>query len=73
MLIIQAVNVAGAAISFPLPLIDFANANEGQSTDPKMFVEQQQPQKLQDKSQKRADEALKKLESQSGPAPATRR
>jgi hypothetical protein len=66
MLTIQAVNVAGAAISFPLPLVDFAKANEGPSTDPKAFVEQQQPQKLQDELQKRADEALKKLESQGG-------
>ena len=65
-LTIQAVNVAGAAISLPLPLVDFAKANEGPPTDPKVFVEQQQPQKLQDELQKRADEALKKLESQGG-------
>jgi invasion protein IalB len=72
MLTIQAVNVAGAAISFPLPLVDFAKANEGPSTDAKVFVEQQRPLKLQDELQKRADEALKKLESQGGAPPATR-
>jgi invasion protein IalB len=68
MLTIQAINVAGAALSFPLPLVDFAKANEGRPTDPKVFEEQQQPQqqekKLQDELQRRADEALKKVESQ---------
>jgi len=68
MLTIQAINVAGAALSFPLPLVDFAKANEGPPTDPKVFEEQQQPQqqekKLQDELQRRADEALKKVESQ---------
>ena len=71
MLTIQAINLAGAAISFPLPLVDFAKANEGPPTDPKVFEEQQK--KLQDELQKRADEARKKLESQGGvtasPAP----
>jgi invasion protein IalB len=68
MLTIQAINLAGAAISFPLPLVDFAKANEGPPTDPKVFEEQQK--KLQDELQKRADEARKKLESQGGAAPA---
>jgi invasion protein IalB len=67
MLTIQAVNVAGAVISFPLPLVDFAKANEGPPTDRKVFEVQQQPRhekKLQDELQRRADEALKKVESQ---------
>lgn len=70
-LTIQAINLAGAAISFPLPLTDFKKANEGPPTDPKVFEEQQK--KLQEELQKRADEARKKLETQGGgaaPAPA---
>jgi invasion protein IalB len=71
MLTIQAINLAGSAISFPLPLVDFAKANEGPPTDPKVFEEQQK--KLQDELQKRADEARKKLESQGGAAAAPAR
>jgi invasion protein IalB len=48
MLIIEAINLAGTPISFPLPLVDshlggnsFAGANEGPPTDPKVFEEQQ--------------------------------
>jgi invasion protein IalB len=67
MLTIQAINLAGSAISFPLPLVDFAKANEGPPTDPKVFEEQQK--KLQDELQKRADEARKKLEGQGAAAP----
>src|SRR5260370_4283981 len=70
MLTIQAINLAGAAISFPLPLVDFAKANEGPPTDPKVFEEQQK--KLQDELQKRADEARKKLEGPGGAAAPTR-
>jgi len=66
MLTIQAINLAGSAISFPLPLVDFAKANEGPPTDPKVFEEQQK--KLQDELQKRADEARKKLEAQGAPS-----
>jgi invasion protein IalB len=68
LLTIQAINLAGAAISFLLPLVDFAKANEGPPTDPKVFEEQQK--KLQDELQKRADEARKKLEG--GAAAPTR-
>ena len=71
MLTIQAINLAGSAISFPLPLVDFAKANEGPPTDPKVFAEQQK--KLQDEMQKRADEARKKLNSQGGAASASTR
>ncbi len=68
MLTIQAINLAANAISFPLPLQDFAKANEGPPTDPKVFEEQRK--KLQEELQKRADEARKRLESQGGAAPA---
>jgi len=71
-LTIQAINLAGSAISFPLPLADFAKAHDGPPTDPKVFEEQQK--KLQEELQKRAEEARKKLESQGGQTttPATR-
>lgn len=62
MLAVQAINLAGNAISFPLPLVDFAKANEGPPTDPKVFEEQQK--KLQEELQKRAEEARKKLQAQ---------
>ncbi|MBV9969353.1 MAG: invasion associated locus B family protein [Xanthobacteraceae bacterium] len=69
---VQAINLAGTQVSFPVPLVDFQKANDGPPTDPKVFEEQQK--KLQDELQKRADEARKKLESQGGapqtPAPA---
>jgi invasion protein IalB len=67
MLTIQAINLAGSAISFPLPLGDFAKANEGPPTDPKVFEEQQK--KLQEELQKRAEEARKKLEQGAPAAP----
>jgi invasion protein IalB len=72
MLQIQAINLAAAAITFPLPLSDnsgnsFQKANEGPPTDPKVFEEQQK--KLQEDLQKRADELRKKLESQGGAPP----
>jgi invasion protein IalB len=66
-LTIQAINLAGAAISFPLPLAEFAKANEGPPVDPKVFEEQQK--KLQEELQKRAEEARKKLEQSGGQAP----
>ena len=72
MLQIQAINLAAAAITFPLPLTDtsgnsFMKANEGPPTDPKVVEEQQK--KLQEDLQKRADELRKKLESQGGTPP----
>jgi invasion protein IalB len=72
MLQIQAINLAAAAITFPLPLADnsgnsFLKANEGPPTDPKVFEEQQK--KLQEDLQKRADELRKKLESQGATPP----
>jgi invasion protein IalB len=66
-LAVQAINSTGQPISLVLPLADFAKANEGPPTDPKVFEEQQK--KLQDELQRRADEARKKLESQQGGQP----
>jgi len=72
-LLVEAVNMAGNAFGFPVPLTDssgnsFVKANEGPPTDPKVFEEQQK--KLQEELQKRAEEARKKLEGQGGaPAP----
>jgi invasion protein IalB len=70
-LVLQAVNLADKPLSLPLALSDsagnsFARANEGPPTAPKVFEEQQK--KLQEELQKRADEARKRLESQSGGA-----
>jgi invasion protein IalB len=70
MLTVQAINLAGSAISFRLPLIDFAKAIEGPPTDPKVFAAQQK--KLQDEMQKRADEARKKLKGQGTASASTR-
>jgi invasion protein IalB len=68
MLTIQAINLAGSAISFPVTLVDFAKANEGPPTDPKVFAAQQ---KNLDE-QKHADEARKKLKSQGTVSASTR-
>jgi invasion protein IalB len=72
MLQIQAINLAAATITFPMPLSDnsgnsFQKANEGPATDPKVFDVQQK--NLQGDLQKRADELRKKLESQGGTPP----
>jgi invasion protein IalB len=64
MLTIQAINLAGAMMNFPLPLVDFAKVNEGPPTDPTVFEEQQK--KLQDEIQKRTNEARNKPEGQAG-------
>ncbi|HVG50937.1 MAG TPA: invasion associated locus B family protein [Xanthobacteraceae bacterium] len=63
---VQAININGSQISFPVPLAEFAKANEGPPSDPKKYEEEQQ--KLQADLQKRAEEQRKKLESQ-GQAP----
>jgi invasion protein IalB len=41
-LTLQAINLAGQAISFPMPLANFKKANEGPPTDPKAFQQQQE-------------------------------
>jgi invasion protein IalB len=71
MLQLQAINLAGNAVSFPLPLVDasgnsFRKAHEGPPTDPKVFEEQQK--KLQEDLQKRAEELRKKYAAQQGGA-----
>src|SRR5260370_29389294 len=72
MLQIQAINLAAAAITFPLPLADtsgnsFMKANEGPPTDPKVFEEQQT--KLQEDLHNPADDLRNNLESQGGTPP----
>jgi invasion protein IalB len=72
MLQIQAINLAAATMTFPMPLSDnsgnsFQKANEGPATDPKVFDVQQK--NLQGDLQKRAEELRKKLESQGGTPP----
>jgi invasion protein IalB len=64
-MVLQAFNLNGQVASFAFPLVDFAKANEGPPTDPKVLEEQQK--KLQDELQRRADEARKKLEQQQQP------
>jgi len=60
--VLQGINLPGQAASYPIPLVDFAKANEGPPTDPKEFEEKQK--KLQEELQKKAEEARKKLEQQ---------
>ena len=48
---LQGINLPGQAASYPIPLAEFAKANEGPATDPKKFEEDQK--KLQDELQKR--------------------
>lgn len=64
-LTLQGINLPGQAASYEIPLADFAKANDGPPTDPKVFEEQQR--KLQDELQRRAEEARKKLQSGSPP------
>jgi hypothetical protein len=60
-LTVQAINGANQPISLPLPLAEFAKANDGPPTDPKELEAQQK--KLQDQLQERAEKARKELES----------
>jgi invasion protein IalB len=62
---LQGINLPGQAASYPLPLGDFAKANEGPATDPKKFEEDQR--KLQEELQRRAEEARKRLERNGQP------
>jgi invasion protein IalB len=63
-LTLQGINLPGQAASYMLPLADFAKANEGPATDPKVFEEQQK--KLQEELQRKAEEARKKLQTTPG-------
>ncbi len=64
---VQAININGSQISFPVPLTEFQKANEGAPSDPKKYEEEQA--KLQAELQKRAEEQRKKLEAQGQAAP----
>jgi len=66
--VLQGINLPGQAASYPIPLADFAKANEGPPTDPKEFEARQE--KLQQELQKKAEDARKKLEQKNGAAPA---
>ena len=61
-LTVQAINLGGNQVGFPVPLADFKKANEGAPMDPKVYEEQQK--KVQDDLQKKADDLRKKLEAQ---------
>src|SRR5262245_50798876 len=65
---VQAVSASsGQGFTLTMPLGDFAKAYDGPPTDPKVFEEQQK--KLQEELQRRAEEARKKLEQGTPPAP----
>ena len=68
---LQGINLPGQAASYPIPLAEFAKANEGPATDPKKFEEDQK--KLQEELQKRAEQARERLQKQNGGAPAPSR
>jgi invasion protein IalB len=66
---VQAINLGGTQISFPVPLGDFAKVNEGAPMDPKELEAREK--KMQEDLQKKGEEMRKKLEQQ-GQAPATK-
>ncbi len=74
--LVQGINYDGSAISVPVPLTEFAKANEGAPADPKVLEERQKKQeealkKLGEQRKKEAEDARLKLEqSQKGQAPA---
>ena len=70
-IVLQGINLPGQAASYPIPLTDFAKANEGPPTDPKVFEEQQR--KLQEELQKKAEDARKRLEQGTPATPAPTR
>jgi len=61
-MVVQAINLPGNQVGFPVPLADFKKVNEGAPMDPKKYEEDQK--KVQDELQKKADELRKKLEAQ---------
>ena len=54
----QGINAQGKAVSFILPLADFAKAHDGPPMDPKVFEEQQR--KLQEQLNRGAEDNGKK-------------
>jgi invasion protein IalB len=65
---VQAINLGGNQVGFPVPLADFKKVNEGAAMDPKKYEEDQK--KVQDELQKKADDLRKKLEQQAPPPAA---
>jgi invasion protein IalB len=57
---LQTINLGGQPASYPLPLEEFAKANEGPASDPKVLEAQQQ--KLEQELQRKADEVRSKLQ-----------
>ncbi len=56
---LQTINLGGEPASYALPLDEFAKANEGPATDPKVLEAQQK--KLEEELQRKAEEARNKL------------
>ncbi|HEX2655617.1 MAG TPA: invasion associated locus B family protein [Xanthobacteraceae bacterium] len=65
-LLLQGINLPGQAASYPLPLAEFAKANEGPPTDPKVLEEQQT--KLRQELEARAKKAQEELQKRQGAA-----
>lgn len=63
---LQTINLGGQPANYPLPLEDFAKANEGPASDPKVLEAQQQ--KLEQELQRKAEEARGKLGNPPAPA-----
>jgi invasion protein IalB len=63
---LQTINLGGQPANYPLPLADFAKANEGPASDPKVLEAQQQ--KLEQELKRKAEEARGKLGNQPAPA-----
>lgn len=61
---IQAINDQRQAVSYLLPLADFAKAHDGPPTDPKVLEEQrkEQQKKMENELLKRGEEAQKKMQ-----------
>ena len=57
---LQTINLGGQPASYPLPLEEFAKANEGPASDPKVLEAQQQ--KLEQELQRKAEEVRSKLQ-----------
>jgi invasion protein IalB len=59
---LQTINLGGQPASYPLPLAEFAKANEGPATDPKVL--ESQHKKLEEELQRKAEETRNKLGNQ---------
>jgi invasion protein IalB len=69
-IVLQGINLHSQTASYPLPLADFAKANEGPGTDPKEF--EAKHRKLQEELTKRAEQARERLQKQDGAATSSR-